>query len=195
MKEKNEEAILADQLLAQRIQDGDMLAFEELYFKTNRKVFGLCLKLLHNDNAEADELCQQTFIQVWNKFKQYKGESQLSTWIHRIAVNQCLMHLRKKGRDPKCSIDDETVESAIVMSRYVAEDKTELRLDLEAAIEQLPNGYRKHLLGKLWFGLEHDELAELHKCSTGTSKSQVAKARTKMKKLLKPRIRFSLKPA
>lgn len=194
MKDRNEVAIQMDLLLAQRIQKGDMLAFEELFNKNKGKVYKICLRILHNE-TDAEELCQKTFIQIWKKFHQYKGDAKLSTWIHRIAVNECLMYLRATKRHGKFSIDDDSVESAIGLAKHACQDKIELRLDLEKAISQLPNGYRKHLLGKDWFGLEHEELAAIHQCSTGNTKSQVAKARTKMKRLLNPGRKFKLKTA
>lgn len=194
MTKKNEEAIHEDILLGKRIRNGDMLAFEELFNRNKGRIYNICLRILHNE-SDADELCQKTFIQVWKKFHQYNGDAKLSTWIHKIAVNECLMYLRSTKNQSKFSIDDDSVESAIGMAKYTCDNKIELRLDLEKAISQLPNGYRKHLLGKDWFGLEHDELAELHKCSTGTTKSQVSKARTKMKRLLNPGRTFKLKIA
>ncbi len=188
------EEISEDLLLGERIQNGDMLAFEELFNKNNGKVYKVCLRILHNE-TDAEELCQKTFIQVWKKFHQYKGDAKLSTWIHRIAVNECLMHLRATKRHSKFSIDDDSVESAIGLAKYTCQDKIELRLDLEKAISQLPNGYKKMLIGKDWQGFDHGELAEIHQCGVGTTKSQVAKARSKMKRLLNPGRKFKLKTA
>ncbi|MBA3322712.1 MAG: sigma-70 family RNA polymerase sigma factor, partial [Pyrinomonadaceae bacterium] len=87
---------MSDHALTQRAAGGDMAAFEQLYERHNRRVYSLCLRMTQNV-AEAEDLAQEVFIQLFRKVGSFRGESAFTTWLHRLTVNQVLMHFRKRG--------------------------------------------------------------------------------------------------
>ncbi len=175
----------ADLDLASRIMSGDNLAFEELYEATHRKTFGLCNKMLRDPDL-AEDICQQIYVQIWRKIHTYNGTSRLTTWIHRIIINQVLMHLRKaKAEKLINSLDTITsLKQTISIQSVTRKPVIDLMIDLERAIAKLPNGYRKTFLLKEYTGLEHQEIALVTGKCEGNSKSQLSKAKAKLKKLL-----------
>jgi len=173
-----------------RAQRGDSEAFERLYHLHKGRVYSLCLRMLGN-TAEAEEMAQEAFLQLFRKIQTFRGESAFSTWLHRLSVNVVLMHLRKKQL-PLVSLDetvdpDEAVEGP---KRDIGEEDPLLvgaldRVTLEDAIAQLPPGYRQVFLLHDVDGYEHNEIAEMMDCSIGNSKSQLHKARLRLRELLK----------
>ena len=168
--------------------DGDPLAFETLYSLHKRRVYSICLRMVGN-TAEAEDLAQEAFLQLFRKISTFRGESAFSTWLHRLTVNVVLMHLRKKGID-EISLDQEPEEDAqeTPKKQYGGED-THLvgavdRITLEKSIAELPTGYRTIFVLHDVEGYEHNEIAEMIGCSIGNSKSQLHKARMKLRSIL-----------
>ena len=175
----------SDYQLARRIADGDMQAFEELYQLYYRRVYNLCWRMTNNV-AEAEDLSQEIFIHVYRKVGSFRGESAMMTWLHRVSVNKVLMHFRKSSvRLERTTKDDlfpePKVKSAATSSQLLEVD----RLALDSAIAQLPPGYRTVLILHDVEGYEHSEIAKMCGNSVGTSKSQLHKARMKLRKLLR----------
>ncbi len=170
--------------LAQRSAAGDMPAFEELYERHSRRVYSLCLRMTAN-TAEAEDLAQEAFIQLFRKIGSFRGESAFTTWLHRLTVNQVLMHFRKKGVKMEQTTDDGETPVQIVAG---TEDHLKMpvvdRIALDKAISRLPRGYRTVFVLHDVEGHEHEEIARLLGCSVGTSKSQLHKARMKLRMLL-----------
>jgi RNA polymerase sigma-70 factor (ECF subfamily) len=163
-------------------------AFEFLYHLHKRRVYSLCLRMTGN-TAEAEDLAQEAFLQLFRKIATFRGESAFSTWLHRLSVNVVLMHLRRKGL-PEVSLE-ETTEAAQEdgPKRDIgAKDQVLVgsidRVNLERAIEHLPPGYRTIFVLHDMEGYEHNEIAEMMGCSIGNSKSQLHKARMKLRDLL-----------
>jgi RNA polymerase sigma-70 factor (ECF subfamily) len=175
----------SDYSLAQRASGGDVLSFEELYARHNRRVFSLCLRMTGN-TSEAEDLAQEVFIQLYRKIGSFRGESAFTTWLHRLPVNQVLMHFRKRGVKLEQTTDDGDVPVQIVQG---TEDPARMpvvdRIALDAAVAQLPPGYRTVFVLHDVEGHEHEEIANLLGCSVGTSKSQLHKARMKLRLLLR----------
>lgn len=174
-----------DYQLARRIAGGDMQAFEEFYGRYQRRVYTLCLRMT-NDVAEAEDLTQEIFIHVYRKIGSFRGESTMMTWLHRVTVNKVLMHFRKSSvRHERTTKDDvlpePKVKDAETRSQALAVD----RLALDKAVAQLPPGYRAVFLLHDVEGYEHAEIARLCGIAIGTSKSQLHKARMKLRELLK----------
>jgi RNA polymerase sigma-70 factor, ECF subfamily len=174
-----------DYQLARRIADGDMQAFEEFYQRYHRRVYGLCLRMSRN-TTEAEDLTQEVFMHVYRKIGSFRGESTMMTWLHRVTVNLVLMHFRKSGtRRERTTEDGETpepqVEGALVPNQMMTID----RLALERAIARLPPGYRAVFILHDVEGYEHTEIARMLGGCVGTSKSQLHKARKKLRELLK----------
>jgi RNA polymerase sigma-70 factor (ECF subfamily) len=168
---------------------GDSRAFERLYKLHGRRVYSLCLRLA-GDPAEAEDLTQEAFLQLFRKIHTFRGESRFSTWLHRLTVNVVFARLRKK-RHPEISLDA-TVEPDEEDSKPLMElGGLDLRLsgvldhvNLSQAIQQLPDGYKQMFLLHDVEGYDHKEIAEVLGCSVGNSKSQLFKARVRLRKLL-----------
>ncbi len=182
---ETEKAQTSDYTLTQRTAAGEMAAFEELYARHNRRVYSLCLRMTANA-AEAEDLAQEAFVQLWRKAGSFRGESAFTTWLHRLTVNQVLMHFRRRGTRLERTTEDGEVPAQAVMGtadpgRMPVVD----RIALERAVEQLPPGYRSVFILHDVEGHEHEEVSQLLGCSVGTSKSQLHKARMKLRTLLK----------
>jgi RNA polymerase sigma-70 factor (ECF subfamily) len=171
--------------LARAAGTGDMLAFEEIYQRHHRRVYSICLRMLQNA-SEAEDLTQDVFIQLYRKIGSFRGDSAFTTWLHRMTVNQVLMHFRKRTVKFEKTTDEGETPVQIVNG---TEDHRRMpivdRIALESAIKQLPDGYRNVFVLHDVEGYEHEEVARILGCSVGTSKSQLHKARLKLRKLLK----------
>ncbi|MEP6923181.1 MAG: RNA polymerase sigma factor [Pyrinomonadaceae bacterium] len=174
-----------DYELAQRAARGDMTAFEQIYGRHHRRVYSLCLRMTQNP-PEAEDLTQEVFIQLFRKLGSFRGESAFTTWLHRLTVNQVLMHFRKRSvRDEKTTEDGETPDQIVSGTENPQAMPIVDRLALDKAIAQLPPGYRTVFILHDVEGYEHEEVARMMKISTGTSKSQLHKARMKLRILLR----------
>jgi RNA polymerase sigma-70 factor, ECF subfamily len=173
----------------QRASDGDPTVFDFLYQLHSRRVYALCLRMVGN-TAEAEDLTQEAFLLLLRTIHTFRGESAFSSWLHRLVVNLVLMRLRKKS-PPIVSIeaipdpDDETGWPSIDIGApdLLLEGSLD-RINLERCIERLPVGYRTIFVLHDIQGYEHHEVAEILGRSVGVSKSQLNKARTRLRELL-----------
>jgi len=169
-------------------KQGGMEAFEFLYHLHKRRVYSLCLRMTSN-TAEAEDLAQEAFLQLFRKVGTFRGESAFSTWLHRLAVNVVLMHLRRKNL-PEVPLDESGEPgNEDVPKREIGLPDPALvgsldRVNLERALETLPPGYRTIFVLHDMEGYEHNEIADMMGCSIGNSKSQLHKARMKLRDLL-----------
>ena len=175
----------ADLELAARCRAGDADAFEELYRQHARRLFSLVVRMV-GSAEDAEDLVQEVFLQAHRKLAGFRGESTLGTWLYRLTMNHCLDHLR--GRQAKMSratesLDDE--DAAEPMAPAPAVPPAISRMDLEKAIAALPPGSRAAFLLHDVEGFEHREIAAILGVSEGTSKSQVHKARLKLRAILR----------
>ena len=141
------------------------------------------------NTAEAEDLSQEAFLQLFRKIATFRGESAFSTWLHRLVVNVVLMHLRKKGLQ-QISLDETDNSQEEPVKRDYGDDDRRLlgsvdRISLTRAIEQLPTGYRTVFVLHDIEGYEHNEIAQIMGCSIGNSKSQLHKARMKLRDWLR----------
>src|SRR5688500_3579984 len=174
----------ADVELAARCRQGDAEAFEELYRAHAGRLYSLIFRMA-GSVQEAEDLLQEVFLNAHRKLGSFRGDSSLGTWLYRLAVNQCLDFLR--GRQAKMarttgSLDEEGADEPIAAAPLVPTAVS--RIDLERAIAQLPAGCRAAFVLHDVEGFEHHEVAAMLGVSAGTSKSQVHKARMKLRKLL-----------
>ncbi|HEV2490032.1 MAG TPA: sigma-70 family RNA polymerase sigma factor [Candidatus Acidoferrales bacterium] len=172
-----------------RAQQGDAAAFECIYRLHNRRVYSLCLRMVGN-TAEAEDLTQEAFLQLFRKISTFRGESAFSTWLHRLAVNVVLMRLRKKT-GTESSLEEVTEpdeESGGPRKDFGAPDiklsGSIDRVNLKRAVDQLPAGYKAIFVLHDVQGYEHNEIADILGCSIGNSKSQLHKARMRLRELL-----------
>jgi RNA polymerase sigma-70 factor (ECF subfamily) len=164
----------ADLELARRCREGDGAAFEDLYRTHASRLYSLLVRMT-GSAEEAEDLLQDVFLTAHRKIGGFRGDSALGTWLYRMAVNHCLDFLR--GRRAKmakatASLDDDDAAEPMAAMPVVPEAVS--RIDLERAIAQLPDGE----------GFEHHEVGRLLGISEGTSKSQVHKARLKLRGIL-----------
>jgi RNA polymerase sigma-70 factor, ECF subfamily len=174
--------------LIARAQRGEEEAFAQLYEQHKRRVYSLCLRMT-GDVAEAEDLAQEAFLQLFRKIATFRGESAFSTWLHRLVVNVVLMHLRKKGLQ-KVSLDEVDQSQEEPVRREYGDDDRRLlssvdRIALRDAIDELPPGYRAIFVLHDVEGYEHNEIAQIMGCSVGNSKSQLHKARLKLREALR----------
>jgi RNA polymerase sigma-70 factor (ECF subfamily) len=171
--------------LAQAASIGDMSAFEEIYQRHHRRVYSICLRMLQNA-YEAEDLTQDVFIQLYRKIGSFRGDSAFTTWLHRMTVNQVLMHFRKRTvKFEKTTEEGETPIQIVSGTENPFKMPIVDKIALENAIDQLPAGYKNVFMLHDVEGFEHEEVARILGCSVGTSKSQLHKARLKLQKLLK----------
>jgi RNA polymerase sigma-70 factor, ECF subfamily len=177
-------AVATEAQLIARAQRGEEEAFAALFQTHKRRVYSLCLRMIGNP-TEAEDLTQEAFLQLFRKISTFRGESAFSTWLHRLAVNVVLMHLRKKGLN-QISLDETENSQGEAIKRDYGDDDRRLvgsidRIGLTRAIGELPPGYRTVFILHDVEGYEHNEIAEIMSCSIGNSKSQLHKARLKLR--------------
>ncbi len=174
----------ADLELALRCRDGDAGAFEELYRRHAGRLYNLALRMA-GTAQEAEDLLQEVFLQAHRKLAGFRGDSSLATWLYRLAMNHCLDHLRGRRVRMDRSTDSLDAESAVEPASPAPAVPTAVsRIDLERAIGRLPDGCRAAFLLHDVEGFEHQEIAQILGVSVGTSKSQVHRARMKLRDML-----------
>lgn len=182
---ESESARIADFELTQKAAGGDLEAFEQIYWKHHRRVFGICVRMTKNV-VEAEDLTQEVFLQLFKKIGGFRGDAAFSTWLHRLTVNKVLMHFRSiKSRKEEITEDGELPDDNYALDVKIQNaNQIVNRLHLNRAIAQLADGYRKVLILHDIEGYEHDEIARLLGCASGTSKSQLHKARRVLRRIL-----------
>jgi RNA polymerase sigma-70 factor (ECF subfamily) len=172
-----------------RAQAGDHHAFAQIYTQHKRRIYSLCLRMVGNI-TEAEDLTQEAFLQLHRKIATFRGDSAFSTWLHRLAINVVLMQLRKKGLSV-ISLD-EAMEPSVEERPGRSFGTADLtltgaidRMALQKAIDELPAGYRLIFVLHDIEGYEHNEIAAMLDCSIGNSKSQLHKARLKLRSTLR----------
>jgi RNA polymerase sigma-70 factor, ECF subfamily len=171
-------------------QQGDSESFEHIYRLHSPRIYALCLRLVR-DPTEAEDFTQDVFLQLFRKIQTFRGESAFSSWLYRLAANQVFMSFRKK-KLTMSSLESPTECDDEISSTQLQIGITDLRLsglfdriNLQAAIEQLPEGYRAMFILNDLYGYEHNEIARIFECSVGNSKSQLHKARKRLREVLR----------
>lgn len=178
------EADSPDFALTQKAASGNISAFELLYERYHRRTYSLCLRMT-NSQTEAEDLTQEVFIQLFRKIGSFRGDSAFSTWLHRLTVNQVLMYFRRRSvKNEKTSESGEMPEQTVSGTENPRKMPVLDRIAIKNAIVQLPPGYRNVFVLHDVEGYEHEEVARLLGISVGTSKSQLHKARLKLRGLL-----------
>lgn len=174
----------SDLELCRLAADGDLAAFEIIYQRYHRRTYALCLRMT-NSQTEAEDLTQEVFIQLFRKVGSFRGDSAFSTWLHRLTVNQVLMYFRRRSvKNEKVSDDGEMPEQTVTGTANPNRMQVVDRIALKNAVALLPNGYKSVFLLHDVEGFEHEEVARRLGISIGTSKSQLHKARLKLRTLL-----------
>jgi len=173
-----------------KAQKGDAAAFESIYRKHSRHVYALCLRMIGNA-AEAEDLTQEAFLRVFRRIQTFRGDSAFSTWLHRLAVNVVLMHLRKK-KLPAVSLDEtprSNEEGAPAGSEIGGPDASLAglidRLNLKRAVEQLPTADKVVFVLHDIQGYKHQEIAEIMDSTVGASKGRLHRAHRRLRDMLR----------
>ena len=177
--------------LVQRAQRGDEQAFATLFQTHKKRVYSVCL-LMTKDVADAEDLTQEAFLQVFRSVGSFRGDSAFSTWLYRVAVNTVLMKLRRRKAPPLLSLDEPVSSESPSLRRDVGKADANLfsaidRIALRRAMLELPEGCRRIFALHEVEGYQHHEIAKMLDCSVGNSKSQLHKAKMKMRDLLFPK--------
>jgi len=188
MKHRALTLALSEAEAIERAKQGDAEAFALLYGLHKRRVYSLCLRMTAN-SAKAEDLTQEAFLQLFRKIGTFRGESAFSTWLHRMVVNVVLMQLRKKSLpivplEETLENEEEAPRKELGAQDPVLSGSID-RLRLQRAVEALPPGYQRIFVLHDVEGYEHNEIAAMVGCSIGNSKSQLHKARMKLRESLK----------
>jgi RNA polymerase sigma-70 factor (ECF subfamily) len=165
--------------VVRRAQQGDVDAFETIYRSHAAAVFVLCRRMV-GDERVARDLTQDTFVRAWERLTQFRGQSAIATWLHRVAVNVVLLHLRASKRDALRLLDADDDLAAVNAN----DTSIHTRLDVDAAIAQLPTGARTVFVLHDVEGYSHDEIAEMTGMAPGTARAQLWRARRALMRLL-----------
>lgn len=166
----------ADELaLLSQARSGDRAAMQRLYALHGGRLYGLALRLVGN-TAEAEDVVQETFVNAWRFGGSFRGDARLGSWLCRIALNESRAVLRKRR---PTGADATEAEAGAVLPRDV-----NMMRRLEAALGKLPDGYREAIVLHDVMGMDHAEAADVLGVEVGTSKSQLHKARARMRQLL-----------
>lgn len=174
--------------LVDKAKKGDEAATQELYGLHSRRIYSLCIRMVANQ-AEAEDLTQEIFLHAFRKIHTFRGDSAFSTWLYRLGVNIVLMQLRKKSH-PTISLDEFRRSNGEGTKKIDPPDKMDhaeimvSRLQLRGALDQLPPGFKRVVILHDLEGYAHREIAELTGRSVGNSKSQLHKARERLRELL-----------
>jgi RNA polymerase sigma-70 factor (ECF subfamily) len=170
-------------------QRGERESLTWIYNTYHRRIYNLCYRMIH-DGADAEDLTHDVFVQVFRRVETFRGDSAFATWLHRLAVNIVLMELRsrKSKRNQLTPIETKKEDEEESYEQFGFEDgRLRASLDrvmLEGALRDLPPGYRLVFLLHDVHGYEHQEIAEILCCSVGNCKSQLHKARMKLRRLM-----------
>jgi RNA polymerase sigma-70 factor (ECF subfamily) len=179
--------------LVQCAQHNDEQAFATLFQLHKKNVHSVCLRMTKNE-ADAEDLSQEAFLQAFRNVNSFRGDSTFSTWLYRLTVNAVLMKFRRRKSPPVLSFEEPVSLESRSLKRGIAKADLSLlgaidRILLRRAIVELPGGCREILYLHVIAGYEHREIAQLLQCSIGSSKLLLPKAKKKMRLLL-TKIRF-----
>ena len=177
-------SMVSDTALVEAARRGDMRAFERLYRLHSGRVMGLCLRMSRRQDV-AEDCVQQTFIRAWRNLAAFEGRSAFGTWLHRIAVNEVLTYARNHGTRTEASDADVDVETAVDASPggFGEVDAGEV-MDVERALEGLPEGARHVVVLQAVYGYSHEEVAEMLGVAVGTCKAQLHRGRRLLRERL-----------
>ena len=179
-------ATQSDYELTQAVANGGIASIGDLYERHRPQVYAVCLQMTRN-TSEAEDLTQEIFVHLMGKIGSFRGESQFSTWLYRVTTNYVLMHFRRSSRRREKFPYFHEEGAAPVKSNVSFGPQLLDRIAIDAALAKLPSGSRSVFLKFDMEGYKHHEIARLLGCSIGNSKSQLHKARRKLRKLLSPR--------
>jgi RNA polymerase sigma-70 factor (ECF subfamily) len=170
-----------DDLVA-RCQEGDLEAMQMLYQQNNKQIYSIALRM-SNSKADAEDVVQDTFVKAFKHLPRFRGDSSVSTWLSRITINLCRDLYKKQSRQNRQLDSSDNYLSPSILSESKPTDILQIK-KLELALMQLPLGYREVLVLHDVIEMDHKEIGLILGIKEGTSKSQLHKARAKMRKIM-----------
>ena len=181
---KHDKTNLPDEELARLAAAGDATAFCEIHDRHRRRVYSIALRMTGNA-ADAEDLTQESFLRLFLRIGSFRGEASFTTWLYRLVVNEVKMHFRYRSKRPEVQTSDgEMPERDMRIVRHAYSHQLIDRLAIEKAVQSLPLGYRTAFIQHDLEGYKHKESAHLMGYSDGTSKSQLHRARVRLRELL-----------
>lgn len=181
---------MKDEELVKRVKSGDIEAFEKIISTYQSKVFSIISHMIRNAN-EIEDIAQEVFIKIYKNINKFQGNSSLYTWIYKITVNLCLDIIRKKKEviylDEKIKLNDGEVELQLPSDEKNQEEiyeEKELKEKLRKCIDKLPDKQKVMIILRDIKGMSYEEISEITNIKLGTVKSQINRARLKLKSLL-----------
>lgn len=183
-----------DQLLVERVRDGDKQAFDLLVAKYQRRLMRLLSRIVH-DPAEAEDVVQETFIKAYRALRHFRGDSAFYTWLYRIGINTAKNHLATQGRRMPASIDAHTDQAeALNDGEHLRDINTpesvlaskQIAQTVNAAMDGLPVDLRTAIALREIEGLSYEEISEIMACPIGTVRSRIFRAREVIAEKLRP---------
>jgi RNA polymerase sigma-70 factor, ECF subfamily len=166
-------------------QRGDPAGFQFVYEKYKTYVFSICLRMMH-DPSLAEDLMQDIFLHVWRKIGSFKGNSQFRTWLHRVSVNMVLLYFRRH-KAVNISLENEALPATeLKLAETVHQPDLDQNISLRRVLGQLSPRYRRVLMLHDVHGYRHEDISHLLGITSGASRSQLHKARVKMRIALGP---------
>jgi len=169
--------------LVKRCKEGEQKSFKELFDMYKDKVFSTAVRMLGN-SQDAEDTTQDIFIKIFKNINNYRGDSSLSTWIYKVTINTCLDNLKKRKKHEKDKSSDEIDD--ISSLPYGEIQPGTIHIIIEKEIQKLPEGYRTVFILHEIDGFKHEEIAKIMNITQGTSKSQLFKAKSILRKKLLP---------
>lgn len=185
---RDEKSNRPDEELAHLAVSGDAAAFDEIYSRHRRFVYNLAVRMTGNQ-ADAEDLTQESFVSVWRRVGSFRGEASFTTWLYRLVINQVKMHFRYRSSRPEMQTSDEEIPERWpgVARRTDPAEQLIDRLVIEKTVRMLPHGYRAAFILHDVEGYKHEEAARLSGHTVGTSKSQLHRARASLRTVLSGR--------
>jgi len=185
---RDENSNRPDEELARLAADGDAAAFDEIYSRHRRFVYSLAVRMTGNQ-ADAEDLTQESFVLVLRRVGSFRGEASFTTWLYRLVINQVKMHFRYRSSRPEMQTSDGEIPEPWQGGARRTDPAEQLidRLAIEQAVRMLPTGYRSAFILHDIEGYKHAEAARLSAHTVGTSKSQVHRARASLRAVLSKR--------
>jgi len=180
---------VSEKELVERVQRGDLSAFEELIRPYEKKVFNLAYRMC-GSVEDAKDLAQEAIVRAFSGLSSFRGDASFSTWLYRIASNACLDELRRRKRQPADYLDEPVITVDGEIRRQVADpsqnplevvERSELQQIIQDSLTSLPEEYRVVVVLREIQGFSYQEIAEILNCSLGTVKSRLNRARKALK--------------
>ncbi len=178
--------------IIEQAKKGDARAFEILIEKHQKRIFSIAYRIAGNQEDAAD-MTQEVLIKIFRNIKKFKGKSKFSTWLYRVATNTCLDEVKKLNKQVVYSLQEEIETEDGKISAEIADtamtpeerlEQREIRGVVNIAISMLSDEHKKIIILREIEGFSYDEIAAILKCSAGTVKSRISRAREQLRNIL-----------